>query len=253
MRERPILFSGPMVRAILSGAKTQTRRLMKPRPSDDFVPLAVEWYEPAIERADGLLDAGRPIFGVYGEEEGYRCPYGAPGDRLWVKETHSIVPCSAGVELYPDGWDRSRAPVRQAAGVSQEGVRYRATWDKTHGGRWRPSIYMPRWASRITLEVSGVRVERLQAISEEDARAEGLKGVTKDGKLVKFGIPDRDGWPGQDDDGWEWASWDADPRVAFAGLWDEINGARAPWSSNPWVWVVEFRRVEAAAPALEVA
>ena len=110
----------------------------------------------------------------------------------------------------------------------------------------RPSIHMPRWASRITLEIAGVRIERLQDISEEDAKAEGLSTVTKDGRLYKWGIPDRDGLPGTDDDGWPWTQWDTDPRQAFRRLWDSIYGSDPAkcWDANPWVWVNCFRRVE---------
>lgn len=102
---------------------------------------------------------------------------------------------------------------------------------------------MPRWASRITLEVTGIRVERLQDISEEDAIAEGLSGITKDGKLIKYGIPDQDGLPGTDNTGWPWRDWQKDPRDAYRRLWESING-RGSWDANPWVWVVEFKRVE---------
>lgn len=104
---------------------------------------------------------------------------------------------------------------------------------------------MPRWASRLALEVTGVRVERVQDISEADAMAEGLKGLTKDGSLVKWGIPDRDGLPGNDDDGWHWKQWESDPRKAYRALWNSINGAKPgrSWEANPWVWVVEFKRV----------
>ena len=105
----------------------------------------------------------------------------------------------------------------------------------------RVSIHMPRWACRLVLEIVSVRVERLQEISEDDAEAEGLSQVCKDGALWKYGIPDRDGLPGTDDDGWPWQKWDIDPRIAYKRLWDSINAKRAPWALNPWVWVVEFR------------
>lgn len=102
---------------------------------------------------------------------------------------------------------------------------------------------MPRWASRITLEVTGVRIERLQGITEDDAKAEGLSTVTKDGKLWKWGIPDRDGLPGGCDVGWPWTQWDADPCAAFRRLWDGIYQDDKAWDANPWVWVTEFRMV----------
>lgn len=166
MKERPILFSAPMVKAILSGTKTQTRRIVKPQQ----FPL-------------GTCVA---------------CPYGTVGDRLWVRETWLQVP--AGIAFRADGGDHYGA-----------------------GGKlkWRPSIFMPRAASRITLEVTGVRVERLQGISEDDAEAEGVAAEPHNGSCV-------------------------DRRCfvkAYASLWDSLNAKRSPWSSNPWVWVLSFRRI----------
>lgn len=187
--ERPILFSGAMVRAILDGKKTQTRRVVKPQPPADWVPSPWPY--------DGAAWSDR------------RCPYGAPGDRLWVRETWA-----------PISPDEERRPIRECR------IEYRADtsaarpggWDEDtddpEAARWRPSIHMPRWASRLTLEVTGVRVERVQDISEDDARAEGV-------------------YPYADN-----------PRRFFQELWNSINGARGyGWNSNPWVWVVEFRRV----------
>jgi hypothetical protein len=195
VRERPILFSAPMVRAILAGRKTQTRRLVR-------------------IRKDGTRYD--------------RSPYGAPGERLWVRETWGQLKGAGIRTVY-----RADADPPMHLYYPDEPVA---------GMKWRPSIFMRRADSRIDLDVTGVRVERLQDIGEDDARAEGLKGVTKDGNLVKYGIPDRDGWPGTDDDGWPWHSWSADPRKAYERLWDSINDKRAPWSTNPWVWVVTFRR-----------
>ena len=104
-------------------------------------------------------------------------------------------------------------------------------------------IHMPRWASRITLEVTGIRVERLQEISELDAITEGLTALTKDGgRTIKHGIPDRDGLPGNDNYGWHWSEWEKDSRVAYRKLWESINGPGS-WDANPWVWVIEFRRI----------
>jgi len=167
MKERPILFSGPMVRAILEGRKTQTRRIVKPQP---------------------LRDRGVMAFND-GEHPQMRCPYGKPGDRLWVRETWC-----------PD--------------VEPYTFRYKADGDEPLE-RWRPSIHIPRWASRITLEVVSVRVERLQNISEDDALAEGIT-------LVERGTS---------------------PVDQFNKLWESINGPGS-WEANPWVWVVEFKRIE---------
>ncbi len=189
MKERPILFSGEMVRAILEGRKTQTRRVVKPQPCEMNV-----WHGAIY---DGEIDLNKtPCM------EPKKSPYGVPGDRLWVRETFctgSFYDCF------------------QEDGV----ICYRATGGnatESDCAAWRPSIHMPRRASRITLEVTGVRVERVQDISEDDAKAEGVS-------LEK------------------WDSY----RVAYAELWSDLNAKRGfGWSVNPWVWVIEFRRMENA-------
>ena len=198
MKERPILFSGPMVRAILEGRKTQTRRVVKPQPPTAFVTVRVEDGTQASwclrnQSAFDLPESAADWLTL-------RCPYGVPGDRLWVRETWGSCTtngtvCSgyrADVALRPE----------IEAGVD----------------RWRPSIHMPRWASRLLLEVKAVRVERLQEISEDDAFAEGISG----------------------------GDWLGNPVGTYRELWDSINAKRGhSWESNPWVWVVEFERVAA--------
>ncbi|WP_186083797.1 hypothetical protein [Burkholderia gladioli] len=182
MKKRPILFSAPMVRAILDGRKTQTRRVAKEFAGRDN------------------LDA---ILRRFPNQQG--CPHGEPGDRLWVRET----------------WGQYQ--------LAPEDIVYRADEDFPCGSpkRWRPSIHMPRWASRITLEITGVRVERLQDISEADAIAEGIEH-TSDGFSV--------------DEGRHFHA--ARARDSFASLWDGLNEARGHgWEANPWVWVIEFRRI----------
>lgn len=216
MRERPILFSGPMVRAILDGRKTQTRRVVK-RTSAGYA------KEPGGHRRWHLGDP----------EAVLACPFGQPGDRLWVRETWAA--------LIPGEYTDSPYPMR-----GMVDLRYRASEPElsaaTRGHRWRPSIHMPRWACRQLLDVVSVRVERLQDISEADAQAEGLTKLSKDnGRVWKFGIPDRDGQPGTDDDGWSWREWQRDPRNAFALLWCATYGAES-WDANPCVWVVEFAK-----------
>lgn len=219
--ERPILFSAPMVRAILDGTKTQTRRVVKTQPVD------IDEDGPYTQ----VLKSVGPI--SFADRKHAVCPYGAVGDTLWVRETWFSAPG------YRAG-DEHVAPI----GFAADGKPPHPSYSK------RPSIFMPRWASRITLEITDVRVERLQDISEEDARAEGLTGWAKgrswipDGPpLVKYGIADSDGLPGSGEtDAWPWTDWCVSPVAAYAKLWDSINAKRAPWESNPWVWVVSFKQ-----------
>lgn len=195
VKERPILFSAPMVRAILAGAKTQTRRVIRP-----------EWAR-CLDLED-VDDRARAL------EQG---PYGVPGDRLWVRETfHHCPHCSDGEVAYrAGGWMRAPNGAPDDAGDrSDDDARPLSPKCAAHG--WRPSIHMPRWASRLTLEVVSVRVERLQDTSEADAKAEGVVPLQMDHGSYK---------------------------PAFEGLWDAINAKRAPWNSNPWVFVVEFKMV----------
>lgn len=231
MRERPILFSGAMVRAILAGTKTQTRRVSL---IDDF---------ETTSHPDGIttwrVNFSKAVKGVLGSYSGTHCtdaeaqriiasqfcPYGSVGDRLWVRETHAIVPrtayrCSDGVQqtLRPD--DEHDAAI------------YREGWERSTGGiRWRPSIHMPRWASRILLEITDVRVERLKELTAVDADAEGVRREVTDLGRLYFG-PDA----GAND-------WTRDPCEAFSELWESINGAGS-WDANPWIWAISFRRIE---------
>lgn len=216
MKERPILFNGPMVRALLDGSKTQTRRVVKGQ--------GPEWATFTDEEDV----SGREFFMVCGEKEssGLRpiidsvyCPYGQPGDRLWVRETWRGV-----VEISPPGRPIEHGVARYVPDREHcRRVEYAATQERD-AEPWRPSIHMPRWASRILLEITGVRVERLQDISESDARAEGvtIEGRHKGGYCAGEFLP---------------------PSIrAYRDLWESINGADG-WDANPWVWVVEFRRV----------
>ncbi len=203
MNERPIIFSGPMVRAILAGRKTQTRRAVKPMGRDDaFVLLGHDdgwWPYRSDDGESSVTDDGN--------ETPHSCPYGCPGDRLWVRETWRV----------PGSVPRSDDPVRPGMRIE-----YRADCDAaTDGFVWRPSIFMPRWASRLTLEVTGIRVERLQDISEADAQAEGMLCAPRG-----------------------WCSDEGQPvsisaRRAYEDLWYSIHGA---WL-DCWVWVVEFKKL----------
>lgn len=209
--ERPILFSGEMVRAILAGRKTQTRRVVRGVGAADYA--GATWvadgdlYTPARdELCRGCLDAIGPAV---------RCPYGVPGDRLWVRETWCQQACMVHGDLLP-GKAHYRADGYEVRHVDGPGK-----------SPWRSPLFMPRWASRITLEVTAVRVERLQDITEEDARAEGVEPTV----MVAAGVPEREVLV---------------PAVGvYRNLWDRINGKRHPWASNPWVWVVSFRRAVA--------
>jgi len=208
MTERPILFSGPMVRALLDGTKTQTRRIVK-----DLPPWQITEIVPSTSGCGRWLPNG-PAPSGRGMASGHwrPCPYGQPGDRLWVRET----------------W--ARAHVTQAG---QEWFVYREGDNRTdYGGPWKPSIHMPRAASRILLEITGVRVERLQDISDQDAIAEGIRRVG----------PGWERWHPDPDD-IEHTGSTQKPRLSYQGLWESINGAGS-WDANPWVWVVEFRRIE---------
>src|SRR5574343_491511 len=242
VRERPILFSAPMVRAILAGQKTQTRRVVKPQPPSNMhrhcwfdAPVYAWTYEPEPAAKWHRV----------------RCPYGVPDDRLWVRETWAspeiqIVAYKADAECGAWMGDGGGGRIWIRHGLIHESPYYmqgRFPADtrtlRKYGGRWRPSIHMPRWASRITLEILSVRVERLQEITEEDAIAEGVESAAcaaRPGKRVY-----RDYYLDKHDP----FEWYADPRRSYESLWDRINGKRGyPWVSNPWVWAVEFRRVE---------
>jgi len=219
MKERPILFSAPMVRAILQGQKTQTRRVVKPQPSDEFLPR-VGVYAPTLIDRDGEVFPGAERFGASDDSEDYPCPYGQPGDRLWVRETCLIWKSKEGHLVYSDDGPTYQDDPEYDACMA-DGKILKAG-GKT--GYWQvvPSIHMPRWASRITLEITGVRVERLNNISESDAIAEGVDAITM------ADVPRQATWNRRHD---------------FKQLWDPINAKKHPWSSNPWVWVIEFRRV----------
>jgi len=218
MKESPILFSAPMVRAILDGRKTQTRRILRTDAPHVYCisdGVTAEWG-PADEDGD-------PI-----DAPPFRCPYGATGDRLWVRETWAVVDDHHDTVSLEAALDSARK------GCPWAGIIYKAghgggAYDEDHrvGGCWRPSIHMPRWASRLTLEVTDVRVERLQSITERDARAEGMERSV-DGRWLE---------PGPDGPTLSTA------RDAFAKLWDSINGEHAAWASDPWVWAISFRRV----------
>ncbi|HCL3204988.1 TPA: hypothetical protein N2A04_001738 [Pseudomonas aeruginosa] len=204
-RERPILFNEQMVRAILEGRKTVTRRVMKPQP--DFLGSMVDPNTPFK-----TLDAGL--------HARITCPYGEPGDRLWVREAWAA---DAQVDAIAPRDLSQGEPIWYPAdfSVRQTGC------SMISKGRGRPSIHMPRWASRILLEITAVRVERLQDISEEQALAEGVRGEPCDHARQACA---------------DIGCWGDTAKGAFGFLWESLNG-EGSWAANPWVWVVEFKRV----------
>lgn len=165
MRERPILMSGPMVRALLEGRKTQTRRIVKPQPHEDCGAIEVGRYHPTVVDRHGDEQPGAEIFGAYSLDGdwGAKCPYGAPGDRLWVRE--------AWIEYDKTGYvvDPTQGRFVYRADCAPGTFASDGIWWK-----WKSSIHMPRWASRLTLTLTDVRVERVQDISEAEAEAEGF-------------------------------------------------------------------------------
>lgn len=222
MKERGILFSGPMVRAILDGSKTMTRRTVKPQPQERI------WPSGRVDAA--VIQEGGHWYACDHEDTSshdtpyhlLKCPYGEPGDRLWVRE-----------KWHPD-W--SECTIRFSAGMTYSAphldhVEWFAADERKNRQRrviqWRPSIHMPRWASRITLEVVSVRVERLQDISEKDAMAEGIPVFPLSQQTSQV----------------DWSK----PMAVneFHYLWDSIN-AKKPgesWADDPFVWVIEFKRI----------
>lgn len=219
VKERPILFSAPMIRALLDGKKTQTRReivsrkkaapyfvLYERREHSGFWPV----YSADGERGHYLDDQGHDI------EEQIACPYGQPGERLWVREAFIHEPADY-------CWEASVSiPCRPSHTV------YRADVEgDSKGAGWKPSIHMPRNLSRILLEITEVRVERLRSITEADALAEGIVRLPDGG----FGLPKGEHYHA------------ADPRISYLSLWESINGPGSV-EAEPWLWAVSFRRLK---------
>ncbi|HBM2806306.1 hypothetical protein M7982_23720 [Enterobacter hormaechei subsp. xiangfangensis] len=196
--ERGMIFNGEMVRAILDGRKTQTRRVMKPQPDEDGLAKVING--PWVDTSERI----------------YRCPFGVPGDRIWVRETWAEAGASApDLKLYRANYP-AHVPTHYENVPPAEDV------------RWTPSIHMPRWASRILLEITDVRVEQLKSISEEEARSEGVAQL-REGFWKHY-------QPG-------WAQHQLSARGSFATLWESIYGF-GEWDRNPWVWIIEFKRIE---------
>jgi len=217
-----MLFSGPDVRALLIGRKTQARRAVK-NATGAFWDHAA--YSPVV--AGGAIQGWRDPEGrLFGWGTPCpACPHGVPGDRLWVREKwHTCPHCPDGFVAYGAGGFRQVAP-----GVAASNHTCALPLSRkcaAHG--WKPSIHMPRWASRITLEIVDVRVERLKSITQEDAKAEGLAFV--DDGCSEWGVPGIAG------------TWSDVPRESFSALCESIYGPDS-WGRNPWVWVIAFKKV----------
>lgn len=267
VKERPILFSGPMVRAILGGRKTQMRRIVKPQPEGE--PYTTQEWARNLASARGICLRSRPtdqeikdkgdrlsgwLF-PFEKDNGIRygitCPFGRAGGRLWVRETLNL-----NVVLDTKTGEQSVHAYYAATGRSGGSF----PWEGDDTRETIPSIHMPRWASRITLEITGVRVERLQDINEADARSEGVEPLFTEVEIemapdcymepmpyknyLWHGNIGRSITAKQSD---EWAYQFSDYKSAldsFSSLWESINGPGS-WDANPWVWVIEFRRVNA--------
>lgn len=235
MKERGMIFNGEMVRAILDGRKTQTRRIMKVQPKPSKSRPGDFWFSSkkleSMVHVSDLAPGNSPIADYHLFIQEHCCPFGAVGDRIWVRETFQGPLFDYDLmDSYckdPTPFEKPEFCVYKADGVPAPEF-YDAD-DELHCC-WRPSIHMPRWASRILLEITDVRVERLNAISQEDAQAEGMELT---GWRPTYSDPDSGGEV-------------MTPYDNFAELWSSIYGDES-WQANPWVWVIEFERVEGGA------
>ncbi|HFP6242285.1 TPA: hypothetical protein ACHJMM_004644 [Klebsiella pneumoniae] len=240
MTERGMIFNAEMVRAILDGRKTQTRRVMKVQPESNQLGLLL--ITDSTKRSDiGKYHwAESNATGNHVRSKLFSCPFGAVGDRIWVREAYrfpasldDVSPTGVGEMAVATGYRKPWAPTfYEFTGTFSDGWKGFETPPKvSDAGKLRPSIHMPRWASRILLEITDVRVERLNSIHDVDAMREGIQNLTTCSH-ADFGIP-----------GVVNAQ---HPVRAFQLLWESIYGADS-WRANPWVWVIEFKRVEGGA------
>ncbi|QIX67902.1 hypothetical protein FOB36_01450 [Klebsiella variicola] len=229
MKERGMIFNSEMVRAILSNRKTQTRRIMKVQPESNQLGLLLITDSTKHSDIGKYHWAESNATGNHVRSKLFLCPFGAVGDRIWVREGFFPAP----LEMQSEPPRKTMWNIAYRDGMQMEKLAP-AEYNPTiyNYERWTPSIHMPRWASRILLEITDVRVERLNAISEEDARAEGII----DGGCLNCGEPEPCGCVNPEPDATD----------AFAYLWQSIYGQES-WNANPWVWVIEFERVEGGA------
>lgn len=232
MKERPILFTGAMVRALLDGSKTQTRRAMKPQPQMVTDKRTAPWDGDPAVLVQLMLQSGKP------------CPYGQPGDQLWVREAWRT---DKAYDNCAPGQMDSGASLFMLADQHAHRINHRSECGPMEWGKTRVSIHMPRWASRITLEIVSVHVERLNKISEADCIAEGCAGGH--GSIPGYGYAatplEHYGWL------WDFLNKKGRPtlptnpaskRYADVKHWLETHPDTTSWAANPWVWVVEFKR-----------
>ncbi|EEE2003750.1 hypothetical protein [Salmonella enterica] len=216
VKERGVIFNGEMVRAILDGRKTQTRRIMKLQP--EILGSGLRYITESRKQNEVgkyfwcISDA----LGMRARSAVFACPFGDVGDRIWVRETYRVHSRATDVATLV-----YRASVRNSWTEQTHRVPVAVCNKPATPEKWTPSIHMPRWASRILLEITDVRVERLRDLSEEDAKSEGI--IPSAGGVLP---------------GWEY-------RINFRDLWMDIYGTDN-WEANPWVWVIEFKRVEGA-------
>jgi hypothetical protein len=229
VKERPIIFSAPMVRALLCHSKSQTRRIVKPQSLDLIQSVAgmADWRQARKEDiGQDWVDAEFHVWNARHPDNGrvaIRCAYGQPGDRLWVKETWRDPQA-------PGDSGSGRRVIYRADDILQSASGAEHAGEMPAGVRWRSSLFMPRWASRILLEVVSVRIERLQDISVADAIAEGMASAQGDPRR-SADVPD------QQADG---------PVAGYRKLFETLNGAGS-WQANPWVWVVDFKPLQTRA------
>ncbi|OVG29097.1 hypothetical protein B5L94_19410 [Klebsiella pneumoniae] len=236
MKERGMIFNGEMVRAILDGRKTQTRRIMKVQPESNQLGLLLITDSTRHSDIGKYHWAESNATGNHVRSKLFACPFGAVGDQIWVRETFQgpLFNYEQMDEYLEDSSKFEKPEFCQYAADGGHRPEYQDADDNLRHG-WRPSIHMPRWASRILLEITDVRVERLNAISEEDAEAEGIEmEALYDSQDCYDCIADH--------------NMTGRPTVtgAFKYLWESIYGEEG-WKSNPWVWVIEFKRVEGGA------
>lgn len=240
MKEHPILFSTPMVKAILDGRKTMTRRVMKPQPIHKDIKLDRGFDKYWEWKGEKVYEVVQKLGGIEGFFRKF-CPYGYEGDLLWVRETTCIAPkrfATPDETCMPDNDGDQRYVSFKADGHSEDAMR-------DYGLKWTPSIHVPKWVVRIWLKVKSVRAEQLLKIPEWDAKAEGIENIC--------------------DGTWGWRDYSKENPIdlgkhtsiqclqavsSFKTLWDSINGKPRKdgqdisWNANPWVWVVEFERTE---------